>query len=429
MPLSDLADRLPGSWLARLWLALGLLYLAGAVLHPLLLTHGAALLVLLALPQAGGQWRRLPPEVRAVLLGFVLYVAAALPSLFNTQDWHGAGWRFERYHPFLLILPVVLALHRQRRLAVPLLVGGVCLGGLALGAFAAWRQLATGWPRIGWVSALHPNMFGGVAFLFALLNGLAAALLARSRATRAVLLAGALAAGYAGFASGSRGALLAGLAGTAWSAGRLARRHPAGWRRLRGPLLAGAALLAAALLASAHWRGRLLQGALELHDFLRGEHQPDNTSERLMMWWAGLRIWAAHPLLGTGLGDTLRDFAALRADPGFDYFGRLYAIFHNIYIDALASTGLLGFGAMLAGVFVLPLRCFLRRLRRPDPVARWTGLAGSALLVYLAVLGLLHSWLYLRPVPLLLFVLALLLAGGAIPDNGGPDQPPSARRP
>jgi O-antigen ligase len=56
---------------------------------------------------------------------------------------------------------------------------------------------------------------------------------------------------------------------------------------------------------------------------------------------AGINIWKAHPLLGVGLGNYGYYFIQPEFNPGMKASRRLPA--HNMYIQALAETGLVGF--------------------------------------------------------------------------------------
>lgn len=87
---------------------------------------------------------------------------------------------------------------------------------------------------------------------------------------------------------------------------------------------------------------------------------------RLPLWAAAVAIFAAHPVLGAGYGS----FRFLVADFPFvpnPVEGRLDA--HNIYLQFLAETGVVGFAAFVAfvGLFI---SLALRSVRGQDPLAR-----------------------------------------------------------
>ena len=117
-------------------------------------------------------------------------------------------------------------------------------------------------------------------------------------------------------------------------------------------------------------------------------------------------------MIGTGLGDSEGDFEALQRSGDLPA-GRFHSmhVLHNIFLDVLATTGLLGLVAMVAGVFLTPFLLFLQSARPgKDPVRFALGLAGIGLLVLNLVHGLGHSWLFVRSLYYAFFLLLLLVA-------------------
>jgi O-antigen ligase len=85
---------------------------------------------------------------------------------------------------------------------------------------------------------------------------------------------------------------------------------------------------------------------------------PENAG-RIMIWTAGIRIFADHPLVGVGdidLGDLLREYA----DPGYP---GLWGHMHNVPLHLLVTLGLLGFAAV-TGLFVSIVRAEWKVYRR-----------------------------------------------------------------
>ena len=94
---------------------------------------------------------------------------------------------------------------------------------------------------------------------------------------------------------------------------------------------------------------RIQQAALDqirVSDALNGTLISANfsTVERLAHWIAGLRMFAAHPILGVGAGNYDAAYAKYALPDWPDALG--YA--HNYYINVAAETGILGFVAFLA---------------------------------------------------------------------------------
>jgi O-antigen ligase len=74
----------------------------------------------------------------------------------------------------------------------------------------------------------------------------------------------------------------------------------------------------------------------------------DLSGGRLQMWADCLRIWTENPVMGTGLGSRLY---------GVDENGIPFALpIHNLWIQSLMETGLIGFT-----ILILTVGCWLRR--------------------------------------------------------------------
>jgi O-antigen ligase len=104
-------------------------------------------------------------------------------------------------------------------------------------------------------------------------------------------------------------------------------------------------------------------------------HHPENVW-RIMMWTAGIRIFADHPVFGVGdidLGELMRQYA----DPGYP---GLWGHQHNVAMQILVTLGSIGFlavAAMFAAIMVTEWRIY-RRVSRD-----WLG--GSVVLGAMAV--------------------------------------------
>jgi O-antigen ligase len=189
----------------------------------------------------------------------------------------------------------------------------------------------------------QPNPYGG--FLnFGLTLAVALAFFGRDFRERWLAAgAGVLLLGSQSLA-GSRGALLGLLAA-------LIVMATVGWRRER--LAAIIAAVSIPLIAIG-WLTNLIPlrfqqaalGQLRVSDALNGTVTSANfsTVERLAHWIAGLRMFAAHPILGVGAGNYNATYAMYALPDWPDALGHA----HNYYINAAAETGILGLVAYLA---------------------------------------------------------------------------------
>lgn len=405
-------------WAALSYALLLVIFLSTGPVIKSAITHVAALLSLFALVFG---WTGIPDlsrDTKRLLIAFFAYVAAAALSLINNDNWAHAGWRFEKYHPFLLAILWTGLIVRFRRPLIPEMLAGIVLGSLALAAFSGYESWIAGTTRVGNPTGLNPNIFGHVAFIYALALVSAAFYYARNIWTRLIFLVGASGAFYAGLTSGSRGALLAFVIGIVTAAVFAARSVKP--KKSTALITAGIVsllllCLALFLLNSPFWLPHLTSALDETRRFLAGDTQPTSVGARLTMWSGAWKIWLEHPLIGTGIGDAQEDVGRLIGTGAIlpMEYASSFAVFHCIYADSLATTGLVGITAMLLAVFIMPFGFFRAALSDANlsREGRFCAVTGIGLLAVNAVFGLTNSWLYLRGLPIILTVLILLISG------------------
>ena len=145
-----------------------------------------------------------------------------------------------------------------------------------------------------------------------------------------------------------------------------------GARPARGRWLAVVAVLAllvAGLLAVAPVRDRLLLGASEVQAYLAdptaAAARETSMGLRLLSWEWGWQQFLAHPLLGIGVANFRATVDAAVAAGALPAVLRNFSGLHNLLIDHLTTTGLVGTLAML-GFWVGMLRYFRAVRRRAD---------------------------------------------------------------
>jgi len=353
------------------------------------------LLFLLAVIYAWPAWKSLAKDERRVLLGFVVFVALSLLSLFNTDNFHEATKQFERFFRFLMIVPVYLLM---RRVDVPLgklFLAGIVVGALVLGV-EAWYQIyrlhlsnASG--------AYHKIVFGDTAILLAVLLILAQVTLPMSKWQRLASGLATLAAMYAGVLSLTRGAwLLLPIAVVCWV--WMFRRvfTPKGWLAVAIVVLVGGSLLT--LWTPAMVKHGVVSGIQDLKTYEKNPAIGTSWGIRLNLWRDCVTLFKEHPLLGVGLGDLsiARQDLARRGLANKVYLGGNEA--HSIYFQALGTRGLIGLLALLVGVIGLPWWYFYRRWRwAVTPWQRFYVLGGVTTILAYAVFGLSEGWLTRNP--------------------------------
>lgn len=327
-------------------------------------------------------WPGLERWEKVFLAGYIPLVAVLALSLVHTTHLREGIRLLEKPTQLLVAVPayflfrsargpVALALHRGAAAATAVLAG--------LGLF---EQLVLGRERA--VGPHNSIIFGDIAILAACI--VAAGLLTLRLARRERLLGlVAIALGmFASFLSGSRGSwLMVPVSGVLFA---LAFRPRLGASRVVAGLVA--LVVATGILAATPnpLARRIGEGIADLRN---AQSAPDGSwANRLYNWHDAVTIWRASPLMGTGLGDYESDVQAL-IDKGLSPQRTVYGHAHNMYLDALATTGLLGTSVIVAVLFLLPLGIFRRFWRASaTPEARCHALVGLLVLAAFAVFGL-----------------------------------------
>ena len=338
---------------------------------------------------------RLTLEPLSALL--LLFLGAGLLSLWSPVDVWAGFTEWAKWAQILLALWVVDARLREpgghrRAAAMVVVLGSV---GVWQGALGVWQHTLCGDGPIHFMIApgvyraygtfMQPNPFGGfLGLLAALLLGLALvagwdAATARRWPAWWMWAAGAAALVMAGglYGSWSRGAWMGFGAALALMAALLPRRS------LWGVALVIALGIGGLLLASANVLPASI--AARLTDFVayarfedvRGIGVNDANYavlERMAHWQAALGMWQDHFWTGVGIGN----YEA--AYPFYRLVNWPYALghAHNIYLNLLAETGVIGLGAYL----VLAAAIYARLWQAIRQLSGWTrglalGLAGA----------------------------------------------------
>ena len=126
--------------------------------------------------------------------------------------------------------------------------------------------------------------------------------------------------------------------------------------------------------------------------------------ERVAHWQAALRMWNDHPLLGVGIGNYATAYAQYAGPYFYDALGHA----HNVYLNFLAETGLLGLAAFL-GFWLSAIWSLSRIARRTLGIYRGLAIGIIGSIAYLTVHSLFDN-LFVAHMQL---QLALLLAAAA----------------
>jgi len=361
-------------WLAWLALGISLPFAASYTVGPV---RGSDLLLAgtLALWFADGARRRsLALEPHSVAGWVALYAGVLLLLVPRAVDLREAAAEVVKWTEVLVVVLVLpQALRPSHR---PWMVAGLLAGATLQAALGIYQFIGgIGPPHFQVLGRFmraagtfrQPNPFAGYLGL-TLPVAVSLALDAWSRLPRATSgrgralgLAGAL-TGVSGvlalglLASWSRGGWLAGAAGVATVLALRSRRTLVGGGVGLGVVLAGGLLLGLdPAWVPAPVRARLADLpaylGVGMEEVLRQPLTDANFAiqERLAHWVAALRMWEQAPWLGVGPGNYAAVYPSVRLLAWEDPLGHA----HNIYLNVLAETGLVGFlaySAMILGL-------------------------------------------------------------------------------
>jgi O-antigen ligase len=343
---------------AALWLFTFILLVAPQALVPPLAAVRPALVsgaVAIAIHLAERGRRGRPPLPGGLALGGALLAWAVLTL--PLSYWPGGsvtaltGLYVKTLALFWLVCEIVDTRQRLRRIVWALALMGAVPAAVTLANYAGGRL--SGERVLAYETALGANP-NDTALLLSVLLPLAAGLfsLERRPAVRALLGAVVVLDAAAVIATFSRGGFLALLVALALGLGPR-RGHPASAARGRRVVL-GALLLGAALA---------LPGGYLAHMATIGDIEADPTGSAQARWSdmkAAARFIAAHPVVGSGIGN---DILALN-----EARGPLWKSMHNVYLQYGVELGLPGLA-----LFVALLITALRAARQAQRLARSRG--------------------------------------------------------
>jgi O-antigen ligase len=306
--------------------------------------------------RARGEMRRLrsEPQRLAVFAALAAYLAVVCLSLLVATSRASSLKEIVKWSEVLAVVALTLwqmhSPHRVHLAAWTLIAAGLVEALIGYGQWAvASGDLGPGGASMRVFGTFaQPNPFAGY-LNFALPLALALTLFAYDARERwvaggaSVLLLGAQTL------ANSRGGLLGLLAAVVVTAA-------IGWRRERLMAIVAAVGIPLGLVA---WFTHLIPTRIEtalvrqvrvgsIGDICQPNNANFSTVERLVHWIAGLRMFAAHPLLGVGAGNY--NAAYPRYTPSLSCWPEGLGQAHNYYINVAAETGLLGVLTFLAVV-------------------------------------------------------------------------------
>jgi O-antigen ligase len=341
-------------------------------------------------------WRNLSSAERVALVSLGLYFFSAVIAYYNVIDQYEYIKHLGKYANFLYVIPIYLLISKAKINLLPYLIAGaIASGPIYLGA--ALLSIA-GNPDVPAKGAYHHITFGDMAMLSAMLmlslliTMDAGKIIRKNKSLKIMMAVSILCLLYASILSHARGAWLA------LPACLFVLLSVAVWYkkiRLRTIFIAFIVLTALIVITPVKeiLSERVQSAVHEIELFQNGAELSTSIGNRLAMWHIALNVWKEYPIVGTGPGDFEVELLATQARGMYTAIERHSSV-HNIFLQALATTGTIGFVLLILALFIVPFRLYIKVGEGGLNVA---GLSGIVALVAFAVFGLTESWVLRSP--------------------------------
>jgi len=320
------------------------------------------------------------------ILLILSFIVASLMSFVNADDLRKSFSRLERVLYFIAFLPLAILFEKLRNhmslVGISFVAASVALSGIA-------------YPATGRAEgAYNAILFGDYSGIIVVSLAIIVFFSREGVITTLLYASGILLALYALEKSGTRGSWLVILLPIIFVFVFHLKKGSDCCQKYRQVLLFVAIfVLTSYFVINAGTFGRIATAYHEFLVFFSGELKTSSVGFRLMMVKDALTMWSSNPFIGSGLGDFLADYEKLIND-GRALSPTAWGEAHNIYVEFLATTGMIGFSAMVFAVFIWPLYLFLINFRiASQDSQKVIALCGIGLVGAYAIFGLSQNWL------------------------------------
>ena len=300
--------------------------------------------------------KNLEPWEKHIFLGFLIFFLVCLLSLINTQDMDAGMQRVEKLLHFPFAFFAYLFIRSARIDLTRVFIYGLCLGAVILFSASAYEIFVLGYSRAR--GAYYSILFGDQAVIVASLLLASSLLFFRYLNSRLIgMLFVVFAMATSILAAGKGGWLFIPIALSTLFVLIIVVRDYKSLMLLGGVIgFVGFIWLLALTLNIGIVKSS--SDAVVNLVLNPGDSSVVALEVRKSLWGHAIKIWKSHPVIGTGLGDFLADNRLLVGD-NEGYSKDRFAHAHNIFFNALATTGSLGFFFLVFCIFVYPLSRFL----------------------------------------------------------------------
>lgn len=349
-------------------------------------------------------WGLLSTIEKVMFIAFVVYVLSGFLSYINVEDSREYVKQMDRYIRFFFIGPIVLAAIYSKLDFKRFFYIGVVLSGPAYFYFAIESSLENpSWPA---GRDYHHITFGDAATLNALLMMLMLVLEPWKKYWKILIMMSISFSLYASVLSQARGAWIAIPVGVLVACIALIRQSRL---KVSYALLAFMVLVFGVFITPAGDMigNRYSEATKEVELFVESRNAATSIGGRLALWDISMQVWKSSPLLGTGPGDFDDEVRSYQSKSGYQEL-IVHSSTHNIYLQALVNTGLVGFIVLVFALIVFPFLYFYSYVKKGDKF----GYYGLIVITAYAVFGLTESWVLRAPVVsiYIIYFIVILLA-------------------
>jgi len=330
-------------------------------------------------------WSVLSKNERVVVMFFIIYTASCVISYINVTNTEDYLKQLSRYTRFTLFVLIYLIFRLYNINVTKYFYSGVVASGPVF-LMVALNSINSN-PDMPATGMYHHIIFGDIALLNAMIMIAALMTMKLSPAVKVIIVISMLCALYACALSLTRGAWIALPMCLVVLITYGIKSKVIDYRAVFAFMFVTVAAAAVAPDKDVYI-DKAVQAVEEARMFMTGERYSSSVGSRLGMWKIATDVWLRHPVIGTGPGDykiELLDAVEKGEYKSYEIHGHA----HNIYFQALAVTGLLGFVILMLAIIILPGKLFFDALTES---VTFESLAGILVIISFSIFGLTGDW-------------------------------------
>lgn len=336
------------------------------------------------------------------LIAFFIYMLSGVLSFYNVDDVDKYYKIFERYLRFALIIPVYLFLVKKKISLLNYLYVGSIISGPFL--FVVGLEHSIVYPDTPAKGYYHHIIFGQLAMLN--VGIMLSMLLTRniSRLAQFIILMSMLFGIVTAVMSQARGVWLVFPIYVLVAVYYVVRDKRINKKNI-ALLLSVIFIVLLVPSISDLIKQRTEEAVSEVIGFYSGNQYVSSVGTRLAMWDIAIDVWEEYPFLGTGPGDFDNEIIMLQKEGHYSHMD-VHNSVHNIYLQALVGSGIVGLMALIFVLLVMPLKIFLDNSGQNKEAQ----LAGFVSVVSFAIFGVSESWTLRLSITSVFLVYIILIA-------------------